>query len=258
MTAPSQTGCGKIPSISSKCFIISSKSISNIFAKVLEFGGGVLVGGIILIVGYQLSTIAYNKLNANGRPIKGAGFSKEFDEPLMKILTTKLIISIKNANILKNLRDYQLIVESTPDPIIICSRDGTITYMNPGARNLFGDLLGDQVACHYPSDETSSGLDKAQEIKRLAKSSELNRVKNYETTFLSKTGEAIPVSISASMLYDEHGHETGTIGIAKDLRDTKALLATGQSLLDTHDTEKILQQITRVCLRLPNSIRAYI
>jgi len=37
--------------------------ISNIFAKVLEFGGGILIGGIILVIGYFLSTIAYNKLN---------------------------------------------------------------------------------------------------------------------------------------------------------------------------------------------------
>ena len=36
--------------------------ISNIFAKVLEFGGGILIGSVILIIGYTLSTIAYNKL----------------------------------------------------------------------------------------------------------------------------------------------------------------------------------------------------
>ncbi|RVU83551.1 hypothetical protein EOL70_16060 [Leucothrix sargassi] len=37
--------------------------ISTIFAKVLEFGGGILIGSIILIVGYTLSNIAYNKLS---------------------------------------------------------------------------------------------------------------------------------------------------------------------------------------------------
>ena len=37
--------------------------ISSIFAKVLEFGGGILVGSVILIVGYTLSSIAYNKLS---------------------------------------------------------------------------------------------------------------------------------------------------------------------------------------------------
>ncbi len=36
--------------------------ISTIFAKVLEFGGGIFVGGAILIVGYFLSSLAYNKL----------------------------------------------------------------------------------------------------------------------------------------------------------------------------------------------------
>jgi hypothetical protein len=37
--------------------------ISTIFAKVLEFGGGILIGSVILIVGYTLSSIAYNKLS---------------------------------------------------------------------------------------------------------------------------------------------------------------------------------------------------
>lgn len=40
--------------------------ISSIFAKVLEFGGGILIGGVILLVGNFLSTLAYNKLYANG------------------------------------------------------------------------------------------------------------------------------------------------------------------------------------------------
>lgn len=40
--------------------------ISTIFAKVLEFGGGILVGGVILIVGNFLSSLAYNKLTASG------------------------------------------------------------------------------------------------------------------------------------------------------------------------------------------------
>ncbi len=40
--------------------------ISNIFARVLEFGGGILVGGLILVIGNFLSTIAYQKLSAGG------------------------------------------------------------------------------------------------------------------------------------------------------------------------------------------------
>jgi len=40
--------------------------ISTIFARVLEFGGGLLVGGLILIIGNYLSTIAYDKLVDHG------------------------------------------------------------------------------------------------------------------------------------------------------------------------------------------------
>lgn len=42
--------------------VLGIEVISTIFAKVLEFGGGILVGGLILIIGNILSTIAYNKL----------------------------------------------------------------------------------------------------------------------------------------------------------------------------------------------------
>lgn len=40
--------------------------ISTIFSKVLEFGGGILVGGVILIVGNFLSSMAHQKLIASG------------------------------------------------------------------------------------------------------------------------------------------------------------------------------------------------
>jgi GAF domain-containing protein len=107
---------------------------------------------------------AYNKKGEDGTPLQNSGFSKELDEPLMKVLTTKLLISIKNARILKKLRDYELIVESTPDPVVICSEIGVMTYMNPGAINLFGDLQGCQVADYFPSDENSTGLEKQERL----------------------------------------------------------------------------------------------
>jgi len=40
--------------------------ISNIFAKVLEFGGGILIGGVILVIGNFLSSLAHEKLTASG------------------------------------------------------------------------------------------------------------------------------------------------------------------------------------------------
>lgn len=40
--------------------------VSNIFAKVLEFGGGLLIGGIILLIGNFLGGLAHEKLSKGG------------------------------------------------------------------------------------------------------------------------------------------------------------------------------------------------
>lgn len=40
--------------------------VSSIFARVLEFGGGLLIGGLILIIGNFLGSIAYEKLSQSG------------------------------------------------------------------------------------------------------------------------------------------------------------------------------------------------
>ncbi|MGI9271447.1 MAG: mechanosensitive ion channel [Woeseiaceae bacterium] len=40
--------------------------ISEIFARVLDFGGGIIVGGLILIIGNFLSALAYEKVSAGG------------------------------------------------------------------------------------------------------------------------------------------------------------------------------------------------
>ncbi len=46
--------------------ILQIDVISQIFSKVLEFGGGLLIGGVILIIGNFLGALAYNKLSAHG------------------------------------------------------------------------------------------------------------------------------------------------------------------------------------------------
>lgn len=228
-------------------FVVSDKIYSELAYPMLSREGDLL--GLL---------IAYNKKDSRGKPYMDKGFSKEFDEPLMKILTTKIAILLTNTAPLRNLHGYQRIVESTPDPVMITNKRGIITYMNPGARSLFGNLDGHPVAEHFPSDEKSSGLQKAREIMRLLRKNKQGRLTNFETEFKAEDGEIIVISLSLSILRDENGKEVAVAGIAKDLRGIKALLASGQSLLDTYDIEEILHRITQTCLRLKNTLRAYI
>jgi CheY-like chemotaxis protein len=50
---------------------------------------------------------------------------------------------------------------------------------------------------------------------------ERGKVKNFETVLVAKSGEAIPMDLSGSIIYDENGVKIGSIGFLKDLREIR-------------------------------------
>jgi PAS domain S-box-containing protein len=117
---------------------------------------------------------------------------------------------------------FQKLVESCPDIIIAVDREGIITFYNDGARQNLGftpeEVLGKNVLEVYPSIEEARRVMAAMRANDDAKK---GRVGNFETVFKTKKGEKIPVAISASIIYDEQGQETGSIGFAKDIREIR-------------------------------------
>lgn len=202
--------------------------------------------------------IAYNKRDETGQPLKNSGFSWKFDVPFMKILTTKLKICIKNAQLISKLKHYELIIENTPDSVIITDREGKIIYLNTGAKELFGEIIGLNVRNHFFTDNSSTGYQKAIAIARKLLKNRDKCIKGVETVFTGKDGRAIPISLSVSLIKDEYDKFTGAIGISKDLTEIKTLQNLGQSLLSTPNIDLILQKISDVCSKLPKCNRAYI
>ncbi len=201
---------------------------------------------------------AYNKRDENGNLCTDRGFSEEFDMPLMQILTTKLLIAIKNAQMINELDKYRRIIEATPDPVVMTTLDGTMVYMNKGAIEIFGDIRGKRVKDYYLSDEVSSGIEKAFEVMRRLNESPTNSIQDYETKFIDKNGAPVPVSATFSLWKDANQKVIGTIGIVKDLRKIKRLIEVGNLLLALRDTDQILEKISEICLDFPHAIRAYI
>jgi PAS domain S-box-containing protein len=112
------------------------------------------------------------------------------------------------------------LVERSTDIVVGTDGGGTIIYYNDGAKKSLGytaeEILGTYVAKVYPS------LDEAKRVMKAMRSPEHGGkgiVETFRTTFLSKSGEQIPVAISGTILLDDRGHEDGTIGFAKDLRE---------------------------------------
>jgi PAS domain S-box-containing protein len=115
---------------------------------------------------------------------------------------------------------FEQLVAHSGDIVVATNRVGTVVYYNDGAKRTLGyaqdEVLGKFVAMLYPS------LEEAKRVKQAMLSPGHGGpgvVETFQTTFLSKAGEEIPVAISGCILYDEKGEEDGTIGFAKDLRE---------------------------------------
>jgi PAS domain S-box-containing protein len=118
---------------------------------------------------------------------------------------------------------FQKLVESCPDIIIAVDACGVITFYNDGAHQNLGfspqEVLGRHVLEIYPS------LDEARKVMAAMRSPTASggrgRVRNFETLFKTRKGDVIPVAISAAIIYDERGAESGSIGFAKDIREIR-------------------------------------
>jgi len=121
--------------------------------------------------------------------------------------------------VLSRERLERLIARST-DIVVATDEDGTVSFYNDGASLILGystgEILGEEVERLYPS------LDEAKRVMRAMRGESYGGVgvcDSFQTTFVSKSGEEIPVAISGAILYDDEGDEDGTIGFAKDLRE---------------------------------------
>ncbi len=141
----------------------------------------------------------------------------------------------------------QRLVESSPDIVVAVDHEGFIIYYNDGARRSLhytpAEIIGQKVTRIYPS------LEEAQRVmKAMRDSSDVGKVSSLETVFRSKDNEDIPVAISGSVIYDEHGEAIGSIGFARDIRrmrQREQLATAGEIAVSlAHEINNPLESIT--------------
>jgi PAS domain S-box-containing protein len=117
---------------------------------------------------------------------------------------------------------FEKLIASSPDIVVAVDRRGTIVFYNDGAYKTLGythdEVFGKQVTLIYPSLAEAKRVMAAM---RAGQAGTPGMVKNYETTFRTKTGEEVPVAISGTIIYGEDGREDRSIGFAKDLREIR-------------------------------------
>ena len=144
-----------------------------------------------------------------------------------------------NAELQETKRSLSRLIESSPDGIIATDKNGNVTLFSEGAETLLGyraeEVIGRSVALLY------SGEAGAHEVLR-----EMHKrggtVSGFEGVLWAKDQTAIPVLISASLLFDDDGQQIGTVGFATDLRERKRGEEAVQNAYD--DLEKRVEERT--------------
>ena len=115
---------------------------------------------------------------------------------------------------------FERLLEDSPDIIVAVDRHGAIVFFNDGARTALGylpeEVLGKHVRMFYPSEDDARAVMRAM---RDPSTDSPGKVRNFQTTFVTRSGERLNVAISGSLIHDEHGNEIGSIGFAKDLAE---------------------------------------
>jgi PAS domain S-box-containing protein len=112
------------------------------------------------------------------------------------------------------------ILNSTVDGIIAADLRGTILLFNQGAERICGHKAVDVIGRMSVRRLYPPGV--GEGVMRLIRSAEHGgggRLEPVRRDLLTLTGEHVPVSISAALVFDDEGREIATVGIFSDLRE---------------------------------------
>jgi PAS domain S-box-containing protein len=114
---------------------------------------------------------------------------------------------------------FERLVENSLDIVVATDTHGQVIFYNDGAMKSLGyakdEVHNRAVSTFYPS------LEEARKVMKAMRDDPEGRIVNYETIFVAKNGEHIPVAITGAIIYDDKNEEIGTIGFAKDIREIR-------------------------------------
>ncbi|NOR34456.1 MAG: PAS domain S-box protein, partial [Bacteroidales bacterium] len=125
--------------------------------------------------------------------------------------------------ILKRFEFEHNLIQSSIDAIVASDKDGLIIVFNQMAENLLGYSEDEAVKAMSFNDLFAPGI--VEELREELLSEEhggKNRLFLYETYVIDKTGNKIPIQLSATVIFDE-GKEIGMVGFFRDLRKIRQM-----------------------------------
>ena len=115
------------------------------------------------------------------------------------------------------------IIATVADSLIVVNpENGTLAMVNQATLDLLGykedELIGQPVSMLFEEDSIFKGAWLEKLIKE-------GTVHDYNAVYRTKDGKEIPVSFNSSVIRDKQGEMVGIVGIARDMREIRKLIA---------------------------------
>jgi PAS domain S-box-containing protein len=115
---------------------------------------------------------------------------------------------------------YRLLMEVSPDPIVLTDLSGTIITLNLSASRLFGfdrpeDLIGKNTLDFVPAE------DKPRVFEALEQTLKLGSATNVDIPLLREDGSLLTTEAAASVLYDDLHRPKYLISIGRDVSERR-------------------------------------
>lgn len=161
---------------------------------------------------------------------------------------------------LKEANDFLMnLIESSVDGIIVTDMKGDILIFNKGAENLLGYKAEEVVERMNIRSIYQPGV--AKEVMDKLKSPDfggVGKLTSFPILHRGKDGELIEGDLSASIIYNEEGHEIASVGIFKDLRERlgieKELQKMREALLQSEKLAAMGRLTSQIAHELNNPI----
>lgn len=205
----------------------AAEQLFKVFNKTFRTGQRAVVSDYEVVDKYGkiffIELSASLRCDASGEPIGFRGVSRDVTE---RILAEKALHESE--------KRYRTVMEANPDPVVVYDTEGRVVYFNPAFETVFGWKLNEQQGKKLVGFIPNSKGECQDEVARCIRSGE--NFSSFETERLSKSGEAIPVSISGAVFRDEEEALMRSVITIRDIREKKRLEA---QLMEAHKMESL-------------------
>ncbi|MFQ5572251.1 MAG: PAS domain S-box protein, partial [Rhodothermales bacterium] len=155
-------------------------------------------------------------------PFVRAGFQAAGVGLLLIFLGLVVFMRVSNPlvrRIEESERKYRNLVETSQDLLWSCDAEGRFTYLNKAWEQTHGYRVEEMLGKKFTDFETPSVA--ARDIREFERELAGGTVTDYETSHISKSGEAVHLVVKALPLRDAYGKIVGVQGSAYDITARK-------------------------------------